>query len=265
MYSPTPALDIRASIARGFRAPQAFDEDLHLSSVGGEVRLIHLSPTLTEETSTNYVAGAEWKPELGPGQALLEANVFSTSLSNLFNVRLADDVSTPEVEMLKTNHGRARVSGVELNAGWGMGDALVIQGGVVLQNARFDDPEPDFGSRDFFRTPNRYGNLSISVNNARWANVFVGMRYTGRMVAPHYAGFIDVNRLERTRRFVTVDATVSRAITVAGGRQLVVTLGVKNLTDQYQPDLDQGPLRDSDYVYGPRFPRSASLGFRWEF
>jgi outer membrane receptor for ferrienterochelin and colicins len=268
MYSPTSTLDIRASVARGFRAPQAFDEDLHLSSVGGEVRFIRLSPRLKEETSGNTMLGAEWKPTIGGGQALFEANVFYTSLTDLFNVQLDDDPATPMMEMLKVNFGGARVYGTELNAGWGMGDEFVIQGGVVLQRARFETPEPIFGSRDFFRTPSRYGNLSITLQRDGLASLFVGLRYTGSMRAPHYAGFIDENRLETTRRFLTVDASVSRPVRLGGGRgarQIVFTVGAKNLTNAYQDDLDQGPLRDSDYVYGPRFPRSITAGMRVEF
>ena len=129
MYSPVPALDVRMSVARGFRAPQAFDEDLHLSSVGGEVRFIRLSPALKEETSTNMMLGAEWKPELGPGQGLFEVNGFSTTLDDLFNVRLDDDPLTDPVEMLKVNFGRARVYGVEMNAGWGIGERWCSRAG----------------------------------------------------------------------------------------------------------------------------------------
>jgi outer membrane receptor for ferrienterochelin and colicins len=254
------------SVARGFRAPQAFDEDLHLSSVGGEVRFIRLSPTLKEETSTNVMLGAEWKPELGPGQGLFEVNGFSTTLDDLFNVRLDDDPLTGPVEMLKVNFGRARVYGVEMNAGWGIGDTVVFQGGIVLQRARFGQDHPDFGGRDFFRTPERYGNLSMTVRSTRVADFFVGMRYTGPMKAPHYAGFIPASRLEITGSFVTVDASMSRALaTMADGKRLVATLGARNLTNAYQPDIDQGPLRDSDYVYGPRFPRSFTFGLRAEF
>lgn len=36
-YNPTQDINIRFSYAEGFRAPQAFDEDLHISNVGGEL------------------------------------------------------------------------------------------------------------------------------------------------------------------------------------------------------------------------------------
>lgn len=265
MWSPTPALDVRASLARGFRAPQVFDEDLHLSSVGGAARIIHLSPDLEEERSTNYMLGAEWKPIAGPGQALLEVNAFSTRLTSLFHVQEDDDAATSVLEFVKTNLGGARVYGVELNAGWGIGDDFVLQGGIVEQRARFDEAEPDFGSLDFFRTPRRYGNLTVTWNPHGLADFFAGVRYTGPMSVPHYAGVIVEDRLERSPSFVLFDASVSRVLGEWNGRRLTLTLNGRNLTNAYQRDLDQGPLRDAAYVYGPRFPRSFAAGLRAEF
>jgi outer membrane receptor for ferrienterochelin and colicins len=265
MYSPNEALDVRLSVARGFRAPQAFDEDLHLSSVGGEVQFITLDPNLREETSTNYMLGLEWKPTVGHGQGLLEANGFWTTLDDMFHVREHDDPATDAMELLKVNFGRARVYGVELNAGWGIGDQIVLQGGIVFQRARFGEAEPDFGSLDFFRTPNRYGNFTFTWRTRAWGDWFAGLRYTGPMRAPHYAGFIDEDRLETTPSFITADMSVSRPIIVSGQRRLVLTVGAKNLTNAYQADLDQGPLRDATYVYGPRFPRSITTALRVEF
>jgi outer membrane receptor for ferrienterochelin and colicins len=265
MWSPTAALDVRASIARGFRAPQVFDEDLHLSSVGGEARIIHLDANLREERSTNYMIGAEWKPLAGPGQALVELNAFSTRLTSLFHVQESDDLATDALEFVKTNVGGARVYGVEVNLGWGIGDELVIQGGMVEQRARFDEAEPDFGSRDFFRTPRRYGNLTIAWKPHGIADLFVGLRYTGPMLVPHYAGVIADSRLERSPSFVTWDAGVSRELGEWDGRTVTLTINGRNLTNAYQEDLDQGPLRDANYVYGPRFPRSIAAGVRVEF
>lgn len=263
MWSPIPSLDVRLSAGRGFRAPQIFDEDLHLSSVAGDVRLIVQDPDLREESADSFMAGFEWKPIAGRGQALVEVNAFDTRLRDLFHAIERDDPATPVFEMLKTNLGGARVHGVEVNLGWGIGDALVIQGGFVEQRARFDAAEPDFDSRDFFRTPQRLANLTVTADVSGF-EMFAGLRYTGSMLAPHYAGYIDTDRLERTPSFVTADATLSRGVDLAGAR-LVLTLTGRNLTNAFQPDLDRGPLRDAAYVYGPRFPRAVAFATRVEF
>jgi outer membrane receptor for ferrienterochelin and colicins len=265
MITPSEALNIRASVARGFRAPQAFDEDLHLSSVGGEVRIIRLDPTLREERSTNYMLGAEWRPQAGRGQALFELNGFYTGLSDLFFAREDDDPATDAFEFLKVNQGDARVYGMEANAGWGINDDFILQGGVVFQRARYADAEPNFGSLDFFRTPNRYANLTVTWTTTRLGTVFAGLRYTGSMQAPHYAGYIDEDRLETTPSFVTLDASLAYPIYVAANRRLTATIAGRNVTNAFQRDLDQGMFRDANYVYGPRFPRSVSFGLRVEF
>jgi len=263
--SPSDVLNIRASVARGFRAPQAFDEDLHLSSVGGEVRFIRLDSNLREERSTNYMLGAEWRPQAGRGQALFELNGFYTGMSDMFFNREDDDPRTNAFEFLKVNKGDARVHGMEVNAGWGIGDELVLQGGLVFQRARHDQPEPNFGSLDFVRTPRRYGNLTMTWTNHRLGTLFAGLRYTGPMTVPHYAGFIAEDTLTNTPSFVTFDASVAYPVFASGGRKLTLTFAGRNLTNAYQRDVDQGPLRDSDYVYGPRFPRAVSVGLRVEF
>ena len=254
LYSPADAVDVRVSLSRGFRAPQVFDEDLHLSSAGGEVRLVRLDPALREERATNVMTGIEWKPTVGPGQGLVEVNAFHTRLTDLFHT------ITTATDMFKTNLGGAKVSGVELNLGWGIGDDLVIQGGVVVQRARFDAPEPTFGSRDFFRSPRHYGNLTVRWKSHSGWDAFVGARLTGSMVAPHLTGYIAASRLEHTPRFFTVDGSVGRAI-----GPLTIAMVGRNLTNAYQRDLDQGPLRDAAYVYGPRMPRSFGLTTRVTF
>ena len=265
MHSPVPALDIRLSVARGFRAPQVFDEDLHLSSIGGNVRIIEVDPGLREERSANYMAGFEWKPEIGRGQGLLELNGFYTALSDLFNVQEADRPDTPVAEFRKVNFGGAAVYGIEVNLGWGIGDAFVLQGGLVEQRARFDGAEPDFNSRDFFRTPQRYANATLTWQVPRLLDIFAAARYTGRMKAPHYAGYIGQNRLETTPTFVVADLGASKTIRVRTGQRLVLGVSARNVTNAYQPDLDRGPLRDAAYVYGPRFPRSIGASLRVEY
>jgi outer membrane receptor for ferrienterochelin and colicins len=265
MHSPSPAIDIRLSAARGFRAPQVFDEDLHLSSVAGDVRVIDIDPDLREERSANYMAGFEWKPEAGRGQALLEVNGFYTTLDDLFNVQQADNPSTPPIEFRKVNFGTAQVYGIEANVGWGIGDSFILQGGIVEQRARFGSPEPDFGSSEFFRTPRRYANATLTWKVAGKVDVFTAGRYTGRMQAPHYAGYIPSKRLETTPEFVVMDLGVSKTFLLGGGSRLTLGLSGRNLTNAYQPDLDRGPLRDSAYVYGPRFPRAFGASLRIEY
>ena len=50
-FNPTENINLRASYSYGFRAPQAFDEDLHIDNVGGTVSMIRLADDLRVEKS----------------------------------------------------------------------------------------------------------------------------------------------------------------------------------------------------------------------
>jgi outer membrane receptor for ferrienterochelin and colicins len=265
MWSPTEDIDVRASAARGFRAPAVFDEDLHILAAGGEAVVICPGENLRPETSVNWMGGLEWRPDVGRGQGLLEANAFYTPLNDLFYTAEADDPATPQRELEKVNLGTAEVYGMEFNLGWGIGSRIVIQGGMVLQRAHFGEAEPDFGSTRFYRTPERYGKLTLTWQAPKDAEVFFGIRYTGTMLVPHYAGSVEEDRLEETDPFLTFDVHLGRTFTLKNGRSLRVRLLARNITNDFQPDLDLGPDRDSGYVYGPRFPRRIALNVGFTF
>lgn len=87
------------------------------------------------------------------------------------------------------------------------------------------------------------------------------------MDVPHVVtdpdGTLVGNELVESPWFFTVDLALSREWTLRGGQTLRASLGARNLFNEYQDDLDQGPYRDSTFVYGPRYPRTlfASVGY----
>jgi outer membrane receptor for ferrienterochelin and colicins len=263
-WDPDPSLDVRAAYASGFRAPQVFDEDLHITQVGGEGQVIRNDPDLKVESSSSYTLGAEWTPKAGPGFVLVEATGFYTGIEDAFSLDEQDNPSTDEAEFVRVNRGGAKVYGAELNLGYQLGDMFEAQISWVHQESEFDDPDDDFDSTDFFRTPDDYGIMKLSWRDPSIVDVFIGMRYTGEMSVPHYAGFIAEDRLETSETFLTWDASVARALAI-GGNELTLTVGCKNITDEYQKDVDQGPDRDAGYVYGPRYPRTLYASVKFAF
>ena len=256
--SPRNDLTWRVALTSGFRGPQVFDEDLHITQVGGEGQVIHNAEDLSEESSLSATLGLEWTPRLWGGTALVEANLFRTDIDDLFLVIEDDDPLTEPFEFTRTNFGGAQVSGVEMNFGWGLGDHLKFELGWVVQSAERDTFDPDFGALDFFRTPDSYGVASVTLKTHSGFEFWIGSRYTGEMKVPHYAGFIPEDRLETTESFTTFDVRVARDFPLAGDStsRLRVAIGGRNITDEYQSDLDQGPDRDAGYIYGPRYPQS---------
>ena len=262
MWTPRGDLTLRASHSAGFRPPSVFDEQLHIALLGGEAMVVRDDPALREETSAARMLSLEWRPMIGRRVAMaVDSTFFDTRIENLFHNRQADDPATDELEFVRTNFGHARVRGVEV--GWSLRrGGLAVDAGYAWQRAEFGHAEPDFGSTRRFRTPERYGSASVQWPLPRGLTLFAGLRYTGSMLAPHYAGYIAEDRLDATPSFLTWDLGLSRRFAFGGDRRITATFAVKNLTDEYQGDLDRGPQRDASYVYGPRFPRSVVVGLK---
>jgi outer membrane receptor for ferrienterochelin and colicins len=265
MWSAKPTLTFRTSVATGFLPPQVFDEDLHITQVGGEGQIIRNGEELNEEHSATVMAGLEWKPSWGKGVGLVEVNFFHTGIKDLFHIIEDDDPETDEVEFTRINFGEAKVYGTEINVGYAITTELELQAGYVEQRSRFSEAEPDFGSKDFFRTPDRYGMATVIYRNPRFLDLFFGARFTGQMKVPHYAGYIPEDRLETSPAHWTVDASISKSFPFGSDSKIIFTFGGKNLTNYYQDDLDRGIYRDSGYLWGPRFPRTLYVSTGVEF
>lgn len=269
---------VRNSLGWGFRAPEIFDEDLHISNVGGDLRAIRLDPNLTEESAITLSVAPEWNIT---ERWRLETNVFHTQLDDTFVLEPQLAGGSPGVlELLKRNGGRSQVQGVELNLGY-IADDWRLEFAWTEQRMEYDsqqlllgdpglaDPadNPVFSDR-FPRTPNHLGMIRY-VHEWPWFETFIGTRMTGPMDIPHVVtdsnGDLVGNRLQESPWFFNVDVGISKTIDLAGGDRLTLSLGIRNLLNEFQQDLERGPFRDALYVYGPAFPRTVHAGIRWEF
>jgi outer membrane receptor for ferrienterochelin and colicins len=68
MYEPAAGLRLRAGFAQGYRAPQAFDEDLHIEVVGGAATFVRLGDDLRTERSNSVTASLNWERQYGKTQ-----------------------------------------------------------------------------------------------------------------------------------------------------------------------------------------------------
>lgn len=86
-YTPVEGLVLRAGYSSGYRAPQAYDEDLHVAAVGGNVSLITLDPNLKPEYSHSATLSADWYHQWGKWELNLTAEGFYTYLQDVFFLR----------------------------------------------------------------------------------------------------------------------------------------------------------------------------------
>lgn len=250
---------VRAAFSQGFLAPQVFDEDTHIGIVEGEPLLIRNDPDLKEERSTSYSMSIEATPPMAGGFGRFELNAFRTDLRGAFVLeRFDNDDPDAAAQLIRMNAGKAHVQGLEANLGW-VGRRFEAQIGWILQKGEYDEPQ-DFGQKSFFRLPESYGVMRAYWRDPRTVDLFLGLRYLGPEKVPHYGE----DRLQTTESFLIFDLSLTRRLDL-GDDSVTVTAGVRNLTDAYQKDLDQGPERDSEYLYGPRYPRTFFVSLGYEF
>ncbi len=133
-----------------------------------------------------------------------------------------------------------------------------VEAGIVEQRAKMDDPDPDFNCTDYFSTPNRYGSVSLIYFNEKVGDFFIASRFESGSKLPHYAGYIEEDRLETTPAWGILDVSYSRDFHLYNSdhKKVNLNVGVRNLTDKFQDDLDKTIDRDAGYLWGPRAPRT---------
>lgn len=93
-YNPGEGASLRLSYSSGFRAPQAFDEDMHIAIVGGERVRIRLADDLREERSHSLSLSADLYHRFGKVQTNLLVEGFYTTLDHVFALRPLPDPDT---------------------------------------------------------------------------------------------------------------------------------------------------------------------------
>ncbi len=269
-FNPTSDLNFRVSYSGGFRAPQAFDEDLHIAAVGGDVAIIQLAPDLKEEKSRSVSVSADLYHRFGQVQVNFLAEGFYTNLKDVFvleDISKEDGIITKE----RRNGAGAEVMGVNLEARAIFTRWFELQAGATLQKSRYKEPEvwsenPEVpAEKKIFRTPDIYGYFTALLKPLKSFSVSLSGTYTGEMLVQHMAGVIETDRAEKTPDFFDLEMKMAYDMRLSKSLTLQLNAGIRNLFDAYQKDFDCGPDRDSGYMYGPGMPRSYFAGVKLMF
>lgn len=254
----------RMSYGTGFRAPQAFDSDLHTAIAGGGVSRIRLSPSLTNEFSQSFSLSLNSDYSVKNGLIGFSLEGFYTELQRAFFLaHLGQDANGNIFE--KQNGSGARVSGFSLELRGVFKNIIEGNAGFTLQQSVFDNPiEYLLGlspTRTFLRTPNAYGFYSITFTPVKKWMLSLNGVYTGGMLLAHLGGADQStsDRMVSTRDFLELSGKISRTISCKGW-QTELYAGIRNWSNAYQSDFDKGKNRDSNYIYGPGMPRTVYLG-----
>lgn len=114
-----------------------------------------------------------------------------------------------------------------------------------------------------FRSPDTYGYFTSTFTPVKQFSVSLTGTYTGHMLVQHMAsGEGTTDREKRTGEFFDMNIKLAYNFPVFKTTTLQVNTGIQNIFDSYQKDFDQGPERDSGYIYEPGIPRSYFIGCR---
>lgn len=268
-FNPTEDINIRASYSSGFRAPQAFDEDMHISAVGGEVAMIQRSKDLKEEKSQSLSTSVDFYHRFGNGmQANFLVEGFYTDLSDVF---VLEDIGKDELGNIikeRRNGSGAKVMGLTLEGKGVLSSWLSLQAGLTLQRSHYKEAEKWSedenvpAEKKMFRTPNTYGYFTATLTPLEHFTASLSGTYTGSMLVQHLAGYIPMDQAIKTPNFFDMNLKLAYDFHIYKDITLEVNAGIQNIFEAYQSDFDQGPNRDSAYIYGPATPRSYFAGIK---
>lgn len=276
LYNINDALQFRGGYSRGFRAPQAFNEDLHISSVGGEQRFVILSENLESEFSNAFTASFNYTKNFNKTQTNFLIEGFYTNLKNTFTI-VSTGTSLPNGSILEEsrNGSGAYVAGANIELSVSPNSDFLFQTGATFQRSIFKEDQVLFeadgsvqGEQDvildeFVRSPNVYGFLNANWTATESLRFDVTGSYTGSMIAPRVisdSGFIV---LVDTEAFLDMTTKITYHFDLKETFHVELNGGVQNLFDSYQDDFDSGAMRDSGYIYGPNRPRTFFIGLKF--
>ncbi len=268
LYNFSNELQLRGGYARGFRAPQAFNEDLHIASAGGEPVFVLLSDQLEKETSDAYTASWNYSKQMSGSQLEVSIQGFYTQLNNPFVLvntgsRLPDGSILEEVR----NGEEAVVKGFNTEVSYAISSQWVIQTGATLQSTAYSEEQVLFesesgvegqsvSSKRFMRMPNAYGFGNLTYETSSDWQFSVSNVITGRMLVPEILQSNSNLVLRESDLFWDTTIKGTHHFHIGGYLHIEASAGIQNIFNSYQDDFQRGPTRDSDYIYGPGRPRT---------
>lgn len=269
LYKPSDNLQARLTYSTGFRAPQAYDEDLHVTAVGGEGVQIRLADGLREERSNSFSGSVDWSFPMGHWQSNILLEGFYTDLHHVFVLEdIGEDQNGDKIKERRNGSG-AKVYGVNLDAKVAHGREAQLQLGFTMQRSRYNraevwtsEGEEEQTTKRMPRTPDYYGYFTFTSAPLKNFDFSLSGTYTGKMIVPHMAGYIEKSRMEHTPQFMDLNLKLNYTFVLKDHIKMQVNGGVQNIFNSFQKDLDKGEFRDAGYFYGPTQPRTYFVGIK---
>lgn len=275
-YAPSDHLALRISYASGFRAPQVYDEDLHVGAVNGELYKITNAPSLRMERSHSLTSSANICLHHGSLEADLLVEVFYTRINDAFvNELLFDDTTNGYLHYERRNTDGAEVMGLNIELDISPFETMRLQLGGTLQCSRYTGLGKEWEEGQYEhrmeRTPDLYAYLTGTYNPTKHLTITATGTFTGPMLVYHHEATEEASDESKhgeeghvhkviTPAFLDLSLKAAYRIPFGERTELELSIGIQNFLDSYQHDLDSGPERDAAFIYGPAIPRTIFFG-----
>jgi len=268
-WNPSKNWQFRGTIASGFKAPQAFETDMHIAFAGGGVSTISIDPNLGAEHSTGYTLSTEYTISKTNYIVGFSVDAFHTILRNTFILQELGQDANGNMVLFRSNGGFSTFQGINVEGRYAFKDDIQFQSGLTFQKAFFQDSlywsNELPGTIKQLRTPEMYGYATLSLFSEHRLSPSANVVLTGPMLVPHFGGAPGVvgDKLETSPWFVDLGIRLAyRTKLKFGKKELQIHGGIQNILSAYQSDFDTGKNRDSNYVYGPLKPRTLFFGIK---
>jgi outer membrane receptor for ferrienterochelin and colicins len=257
------SLQARASYSQGYRAPQIFDEDLHIETSGSRQVINVNAPDLKQESSHSIMLSLDFNKLIGSVHTGFLLEGFYTRLDHPF----VNEIGTPDENgtVLYTRKNAvdgAAVQGINIELKLKPITDFSFTSGFTVQTSKYDKAQ-EFNEKRFFRTPNNYGFFVLDWDFVKDFCLSATGNYTGKMLVPYFGPLTDpqLGDLHQSEPFFDLGTKVSYTVKLNGAKMQFFG-GIKNIFNAYQDDFDSGADRDPAYMYGPNLPRTIYFGIK---
>ena len=266
LYKLRRETQFRLTYSTGFRAPQAFDTDLHMAFSGGGISRIILADDLKQERSKSLSASVNYDRASEQHVYGFTFEGFYTHLKDAFYQDPSGSDSYGDI-FVKRNGAGARVKGLTMEFRVNFMQKVQLESGLTLQQSLYDEAVEYSDNlplkKEFLRSPDYYGYATISYNPSPKLSFAANLVHTGAMSLIHLEGApgqLEDEFLESpVFNAIGIKSTYIQ-ILKESGIKIEYSVGVKNLTNDFQQEFDSSKNRDSNFIYGPSLPRTIYFG-----
>ena len=266
LYKLRKETQFRLSYSTGFRAPQAFDTDLHMAFSGGGISRIILADDLKQERSKSLSASLNYDKATEKYVYGFTFEGFYTHLKDAFYQDLSGSDSYGDI-FVKRNGSGALVKGLTMEFRANLKGKIQLESGFTLQESLYDEAIAYSDNlplkKEFLRSPDYYGYATLSYNPNSKISFAANLVHTGAMNVLHLAGapeqLNDEFLVSPVFNNIGLKSTYTQTFKESGIK-VEYSVGIKNLTNDFQNEFDSFKDRDSNFIYGPSLPRTIYFG-----